>query len=284
MSSDDEIHIYIGCTEAQDLIAKVLSWSVVRRTRRPVRFYPLYRHAVAFEMPADPQNRPGTPFSFHRFMIPEIAGYQGRAIYMDCDQIVFKDVARLHDRPMQGAPLLCCDTRHKRKPKPMKRSSVMLLDCGRLDWRIRRIVQELDSGQYTYQSLFVLEGYRHALPRAWNALDHYRWPWTALLHFTNKSRQPWIHHRHALGYLWFRELFSALDAGYISVHEVRDAAAQQLVRPSLVYQVKHRLADPRALPEAIKAGDAAFIEACAEHNFNNVPGEYRERRTARKPA
>lgn len=276
MPSDAEIHIYIGCTEAQDLIAKVLSWSVVRRTQRTVRFYPLYAHAVDFEMPSDPQNRPGTPFSFHRFMIPEIAGYQGRAIYMDCDQIVFKDVARLYDRPMHGAPLLCCDTRHKRKPTPTKRSSMILLDCGRLDWRIRQIVRDLDAGHYSYQSLFALEGYRHTLPRAWNALDRYRWPWTALLHFTNKARQPWIHHRHTLAYLWFNELFTALDAGYITADEVRAAAEQQLVRPSLVHQIVHRVADPRALPVAVKAGDETFINACAERDFNNVPGEYRD--------
>lgn len=277
MPSDNEIHIYIGCTEAQELIAKVLSWSVVRRTQRPVRFYSLYAHAVDFEMPSNRQNRPGTPFSFHRFMIPEIAGYRGRAIYMDCDQIVFKDVARLHDRPMHGAPLLCCDTRHKRKPTPMKRSSMMLLDCSRLDWQIQRIVRDLDAGYYSYQALFSLEGYRHTLPRAWNTLDRYRWPWTALLHFTNKARQPWIHHRHTLAYLWFNELFAALDAGYITTAEVREAAAKQLVRPSIVYQIMHRLTDPCALPEVVKAADEAFISACAERDFNNVPGEYRNR-------
>lgn len=276
MPSDDEIHIYIGCTAAQDLIAKVLSWSVMRRTQRTVRFHLLHVHAIDFEMPSDPQNRPGTPFSFHRFMIPEIAGYQGRAIYMDCDQIVFKDVARLYDRPMRGAPLLCCDTRHKRKPMPMKRSSMMLLDCGHLDWQIRQIVQDLNAGHYSYQSLFALEGYCHTLPRAWNALDRYRWPWTALLHFTNKARQPWIHHRHALAYLWFNELFAALDANYITSDEVHEAVEQQLVRPSLIHQALHRLADPRALPDAVKAGDAAFISACAECDFNNVPGEYRD--------
>ncbi|MDN5848876.1 MAG: hypothetical protein L0H63_04450 [Nitrococcus sp.] len=286
MPSDDEIHIYVGCTEAQDLIAKVLSWSVLRRTQRAVRFHPLYAHAVGFEMPRDPQNRPGTPFSFHRFMIPEIAGYRGRAIYMDCDQIVFKDVARLHDWPMHGAPLLCCDTRNKRKPTPTKRSSMMLLDCARLDWQIQRIVQDLDAEHYSYQALFSLEGYPHTLPRAWNALDRYRWPWTALLHFTSKARQPWIHHRHALAYLWVKELFAALQANYITSDEVRAAAARQLVRPSLVHQMVHRLADPRALPEAVKAADEPFISACAARDFNNVPGEYRDPRvgTARQSA
>jgi hypothetical protein len=277
MPSGEDIHIYIGCTEEQALVAKVLAWSVQSRTLRRVRFHSLYAHAIDFPMPSAVENRPGTPFSFHRFMIPEIAGYRGRAIYMDCDQIVFKDVARLHDRPMRGAALACCDTRRKGKSKPMKRSSVMLLDCSRLDWQIRGIVRDLDAGKYSYQSLFALEDYPHTLARAWNALDRYHWPRTALLHYTDKARQPWIHHRHPLARLWLKELFAALDAGYIEAREVHEAAEGQLIRPSLVYQIEHWLADPRALPEAVKARDKPFIDACARQDFNNVPGEYRAR-------
>jgi hypothetical protein len=270
MVSDDGIHIYIGCTESQRLIAKVLAWSVLRRTRRPVRFYPLYEYAIAFTMPKDLANRPGTPFSFQRFMIPEIAGYQGRAIYMDSDQIVFKDIARLNDRRLGKAPLACRYVKHL----PSRSSSMMLLDCSALDWQIGQIVADLDQHRYSYDALFALEGYPHTLPRTWNALDSYHWPFTALLHLTNKRRQPWINHCHRLGYLWLRELFSALDAHYLSREEVEQAIDDRLIRPSLAYQIEHRLADSRALPDAIKAIDAPFIEACAANQFNNVPGEY----------
>jgi hypothetical protein len=271
-----EISIYIGCTEAQALVAKVLAWSILSHTERQTRFYYLYRRAIDFEMPRNPANRPGTPFSFQRFMVPELAGYTGRAIYMDSDQIVCKNVAKLFDYPLHGAPLSCCDTKRGHKLKPMHRSSVMLLDCAQLDWQIQRIVADLDARRYSYRALLSLEGHRPTLPRAWNSLDRYHWPFTALLHYTAKRRQPWIQHNHKLAYLWFDILFSAVDAGFIAAQEVAEAARQALIRPSVGYQLEHRLADPRKLPAEIKAGDAAFIDACAAREFNTVPGEYRQ--------
>ncbi|MCO6441871.1 MAG: hypothetical protein J5I81_12495 [Nitrococcus mobilis] len=271
----DEIQIYIGCTPAQEVVAKVLAWSVLEHTRDPVQFHRLHECAVEFEMPRQPENRPGTPFSFQRFMIPEIAGFKGRAIYMDSDQIVFKDIAKVFERPMGGAPLLCCDTHKKNKPRPMLRSSFMLLDCARLDWKMRDIVSDLDAERYSYQSLFSLEGYDTSLPRSWNSLDQYRWPITALLHYTGKENQPWIHHHHKLARLWFGYLFSALDADFISEHEVYVSAENGLVRPSIKYQLEHRLIDPRRMPDHVKAWDDEFIDACAQREFNTVPGEYR---------
>jgi hypothetical protein len=79
-----------------------------------------------------------------------------------------------------------------------------------------------------------------------------------------------------------RELFSAIDAHYLSRDEVEQAIDDQLIRPSLAYQIEHRLADSRALPDAIKAIDTPFINACAANQFNNVPGEYGVR-TGKQP-
>lgn len=272
------IDIYIGCTESQALIADVLAASVRRRTDSKVRFFPLHEHAIDFDMPADPNNRPGTPFSFHRFMIPEIAGFTGRALYMDCDQIVFKDVAKLAHRTIGPSGVSACDTRRKGKPKATKRSSMMLIDCERVGWRIERIVDDLDAGRYSYKSLFSLEDYDLDLPRGWNALDTYRWPLTALLHYTDKYQQPWINHTHKLGHLWMRELFHALDTGEITPARMTDAIDRQLVRPSLAYQIKHRQENLQALPATEKKRDEPFLAACAENDFNNVPGEYADHR------
>lgn len=269
------IDIYIGCTEHQQLVADVLASSVKRRTQRQVRFFPLYKYEIDFVMPADPENRPGTPFSFARFMIPEIAGFKGRALYMDCDQIVFKDIANLADRKIGPSGVSSCDTRSRKlKKKPTRRSSMMLIDCERAGWQINQIVKDLDAGRYTYNQLFSLEAYDHDIPCRWNSLDFYLWPYTCLLHYTKKQWQPWINNVHKLAYLWLRELFHAIDSGEITQQQVHDTIDQELVRPSLAYQIKHREADVRALPEEEKKRDEPFIQACAEQQFNNVPGEY----------
>jgi len=38
-----------------------------------------------------------TPFSNFRFAIPEVNGFQGRAVYMDVDQIILKDPKELFE-------------------------------------------------------------------------------------------------------------------------------------------------------------------------------------------
>jgi hypothetical protein len=248
----EPVQIYIGCMPSHHLAVQVLTWSVLQHTRRPVAFHRLHECAIPFELPKRRENRPGTAFSFQRFMVPQIAGYRGRALYLDSDQIVFADVGRALDRPMHGQPVLPTRTELPWRRQPQLRSSVMLLDCARLDWDVRRLVTELDAGRMVYADLFSLRPYRHCLPARWNSPDRY-WPgWTALLHYTAKSRQPWLHHRHRLGRLWFRYLFQALDAGYVAAAEIEESITRGFVRPSLAWQVEHRVLDPRAIPPQVK--------------------------------
>jgi len=270
------IKIFIGSTPAHDLVVKVLIWSILKHTREEVEFYPLHKVQIPFEMPKDPNNRPGTPFSFQRFMIPQIAGYSGKALYLDSDQIVFKDIGILYKKDMKGNGALGTKIGFwQKKDKGLLPSSVMLLDCEKLDWDIRQIIQKLDDGRLSYINLFSLSSYPHIISSRWNSLDSYFKGYTALLHYTGKSKQPWINHNHRLGYLWFEYLFQALDAGHLSLNEIHEAVELELVRPSIRYQVNHRIKDPRQLPPEIKELDREFIQACAKYRFNSVPGEYR---------
>ncbi len=54
-------------------------------------------------MPKDEPNRGRTGFSFSRFQIPKLAGYKGRALYLDADMQVFGDIAELWDIPFDDA-------------------------------------------------------------------------------------------------------------------------------------------------------------------------------------
>ncbi len=274
------VQIYIGCMPSHHLAVQVLTWSVLRNTRRPVQFHRIYERAIPFDLPRNRENRPGTAFSFQRFMVPQLAGYRGRALYLDSDQIVFADVGRAFDRPMHGQPVLPSRTELPWRRLPQLRSSVMLLDCARLDWDVHRLVADLDAGRIRYPDLFSLHQYRRCLPARWNSPDRYWAGWTALLHYTAKSRQPWLHHRHRLGRLWFRYLFQALDAGHVRPADIEESVARGFVRPSLAWQVAHRLLDARRLPPEAKAKDAAFIEVLATRSFNNTEGEFRTKEAA----
>lgn len=272
---DSPVDVYIGCMPSHRLVVEVLVWSVLRHTRRPVRFYPLHEHRIDHPLPRGAANRPGTAFSFQRFTVPEVAGYQGRALYLDSDQIVFKDIGHAFDYPMHGAPVLPSNTDHWWRRKAQLRSSVMLLDCARLDWDVRRLVADLDAGRREYAELFALPEYRRTLPGRWNSLDRHYPGWTALLHYTAKRHQPWINHDHPLGHLWVRYLIEAIEAGHLTEDAVFQAVASELVRPSLAWQVRKRVADLRRIPADERAGDAPFLAACAARGFNNTPGDYR---------
>ena len=275
LGTDTTIDIYVGCRPSHALVVAVLEWSIRRHTRRPVRVHRLHERVPAFDLPRAAGAAPGTAFSFQRFCVPEVAAYQGRALYLDCDQIVFKDIGTLFDYPMRDAPVLPTHTDRPEGRRGDKRSSVMLLDCARVDWDVRALIADLDAGRRRYRDLFALPEYRRTLPARWNALDRY-WPgWTALVHYTAKRRQPWIGHTHALGHLWMRCLFEALDAGAIAPEAVAGAAARGEVRPSLLWQVEHRVADLRRIPGAQRERDAPFLAECARHGFNNTPGDYR---------
>src|SRR5699024_6092275 len=191
------------------------------------------------------------------------------------DQIVFKDIAKLADREIGPTGVSACDTRNRSgRPRPSTRSSMMLMDCEKAGWRVQDLVKDLDAGRYTYKELFALEHYDHDIPKRWNTLDFYRWPITALLHYTRKRTQPWINNTNKRGYLWMNELFAAIDNGMIKESEVAAAVDRELVRPSLMWQSKTRKPRLRSLPKTEKKRDEPFIEACAARQFNNVPGEY----------
>ena len=116
---------------------------------------------------------PRVPFSFSRFLIPELAGYEGRALYLDSDMLVFGDIAELATHPFDGKALLCTSQpetppqwRHKGDFfKPGRHAAVMLYDCSRLDWKIDDIVRGLDDGRYDYDGARVRPVHRRARPR-----------------------------------------------------------------------------------------------------------------------
>jgi hypothetical protein len=206
-------------------------------------------------------NLPRTPFSFQRFLIPAVKGYHGRAIYLDSDMQVFKDIRELWTQPFNDSDLLTV-----REPVESGRHpqfSVMLLDCEALQWNVADIVAGLDARRFTYEQLMqdmcVAKRIGTTIDPAWNSLEHYAAGKTALVHYTDMPTQPWVFSGNPLGYLWVRDLLEAVDTGFLSIDFVRDHVARGFVRPSLLYQLEHRLDDGLLLPKAARALDDGFV-------------------------
>jgi hypothetical protein len=256
---ESPVRVYVGTSEEQMMAVKVLEYSIRKHASMTVEVYPLHRAGAAIEIPRpkDPENAPRTPFSFQRFLIPQLAGQRGRAIYFDSDMLLFSDIRLLWTLPLDGADLLAASNRGDSERKPQ--FSVMLLDCAALGWDIRDIVARLDSGELNYARLMfemaVAKNIRADISPDWNSLEYYEEGKTALLHYTDMTIQPWVSLNNPLGYLWVRDLIEAVDSGFIPLDYVRDHVARGWVRPSLLYQVDHRVADTRLPPEAAAVDD-----------------------------
>ena len=259
---ESPVRVYVAATEGQMLAVRVLEYSIRKYASLSVRVFPLHQSGIDIPIPREVSNRRRTPFSFQRFLIPECAGYQGRAIYMDSDMQVFRDIRHLWTLPFEGANLLAVagDPALGRVPQV----SVMLLDCAALDWNIRDIVRRLDTGELSYEDLMVHmvvgQKIRADVPSIWNSLEHYKEGETALIHYTDMETQPWVSTRNPWGYVWVRDLIEAVERGYISLAEIRENVRKKYVRPSLLYQVENKLEDPLLLPRKARLLDREFVQ------------------------
>ena len=270
---ESPVRVYVATTEGQMLAVRVLEYSILKHASLSVRVFPLHRSGIDIPTPREESNRPRTPFSFQRFLIPECARYQGRAVYMDSDMQVFKDIRHLWTLPFEGADVLAVagDPKLGRVPQ----FSVMLLDCASLDWNIRDIVGRLDVGELSYEDLMyrmvLSQKIRADVPRIWNSLESYREDETALIHYTDMETQPWVSTRNPRGYLWVRELIEAVENGSISLDDVGENVRKKQVRPSLLYQVENKLEDPLLLPRKARQLDREFVQPFQPEFQNTSP-------------
>lgn len=260
---ESPIRVYVATTEVQMLAVKVLEYSIRKHASMSVEVFPMHLGGIDIPRPRDEINWPRTPFSFQRFIIPELAGYKGRAIYLDSDMQVFKDIKDIWTTPFNNAQILAVSEPKSTGRRPQ--FSVMLLDCEYLDWKVQNIVSQLDDGKLSYDDLMynmaVAKTIRPDIDHNWNCLERYSEVETALLHYTDMSTQPWISTKNPLGYLWFRDLFDAIDSGFITLDYVKEHVDLGYVRPSLWYQIEHRIEDSFLLPKSALRLDKDFKAA-----------------------
>jgi hypothetical protein len=245
----EPLRIFLGTDESQVVAHRVLEYSIRKSTSVPVEVVPMLN--LAHRTPRDRANRPRTAFSFYRFMIPELCGFRGRALYLDADMLVFGDIAELWDIPFGKEKVLCT------KPPPTsaweghnptylgdRSLAVMLLDCDRLPWRVDDIIAGLDDGRHSYEELMsalcVLdpEEIGDRIPPDWNDLERYDPARTKLLHFTVVPTQPWKNDLNPLGEVWMSWYREAVEAGAVPPEEVEGLIAAGLVKPSLAAALK----------------------------------------------
>lgn len=255
----DTIRVYVGADQSQALAIRVLEHSIRRYTSGSVVVTPMVDLPVP--TPRDPKQRQRTGFSFSRFCIPKLSNYSGRAIYMDADMLVMKDMRLLWDIPMNGHKVLiqreleapeATGAKLAAPKKRIKQCAVMMLDCSRLDWKIEEIVQGLDDGKYTYEDLVYQlcllepEEIGYDIPFQWNSLEHLD-DMTGNIHYTDMPTQPWVSAANPNDGIWLEEVAMMLQNGTLKENELRREIEVGHFRPSLIRDVQWRKHVPAAL-------------------------------------
>jgi hypothetical protein len=233
------IRVFVGTDSSQMLAARVLEYSIKKHASMSVSVLPLCD--VPVPMPKNSKNHPRTGFSFARFLIPSLCAYNGRAIYLDADMLVFADIAKLWASSLNEADILCAE--HPGKNGRVRQYSVMLMNCSKLHWNIDEIVAGLDEGRYDYANLmyeFCItppDRIAPTLPYEWNSLEFYRAGRTCLLHYTDMPTQPWVSYNNRNAAVWYKTLKEAIAEDFISKSEIYREVEHGHVSPDLPQHV-----------------------------------------------
>jgi hypothetical protein len=243
--SQEKLRIFVGADESQLVPAAILEYSIRKHSSQPVEFTTMIDLPVP--QPKDPANRPRTGFSFYRFLIPALCGYEGTALYLDCDMQVFADIAELWKIPFDGSTVLCtyqpdppAQWRGDANFKPGRHLAVMMLDCARLRWDIDEIVNGLDEGHYDYKELMSdlcivpEEEIDERIPVEWNSLERYEPGRTKLLHYTVVPTQPWKNDDNPLSEIWMDIYRDAVATKFVDQKLVEDSIAGGHTKVSLL--------------------------------------------------
>ncbi|UCG74214.1 MAG: hypothetical protein JSV45_07550 [Chromatiales bacterium] len=201
--------IFIQTNERQWLGALVSAYSLKRQSADPDAFDVEIMHVRDFPFLAAKEGqaflRGGVSrvwrmddlqsFTPLRFMPPKLMGYQGRAVVIDPDVFAVGDINELLNRDMQGTAVMGRRRSHKPEKAAQIATSVMLLDCARLEhWQTEQEFDELFHFERDYKDWIVLEHEDRqnigVLEDEWNDFDRLTGA-TKLLHNTKRKTQPW---------------------------------------------------------------------------------------------
>ena len=139
----ENIQVYIGYDSNTAVAYHVLSHSIHARATQPVSITPIKLSEIKKIYNHPCEIFQSTEYSFSRFLVPYLNSFRGWALYMDCDMLVLKDIAKLWSLRDPRYAVMC--TKHDHIPREQKKalgvqqkiydkknwSSLMLMNCAR---------------------------------------------------------------------------------------------------------------------------------------------------------
>jgi len=242
------VRIFVGTEPDQYRAERVFVWSI-ERVRDPARVYELYlmKDLAGFD-------RRGwlTGFTNYRFAIPHFAGWRGRAIYNDTDQIYLADPGELFDTAMGNSGFLSIHDHD---------TSVMLIDCERMASAWTLEAAQRQRRQRLEAEARAISGLWGQLDSHWNARDdEYDPRRSKLLHYTTIHAQPWqpfpqrfAYQHNPVGQVWLDLEQAANEAGY-QVFQVHRPSTQYLALCAHIRDASPQSAPPACSMQATRNG------------------------------
>lgn len=223
------IRVFIGYDPREAVAYHVLCHSILSRASQPVQIMPLALQNLKQIFTREKHPLQSTEFSFSRFLVPYLSGYEGWSLFCDCDMLMLDDIINVwalrddryavqvvkHDhKPKDDIKFLDkAQTRYEKK----NWSSVILFNnakCQALTPEYVNTATGLELHQFKWLSGDDLIG---ALPARWNHLVDYDPALperdVSFLHYTEGG--PYFENYKSCGYadVWFAERDRMLHAG-----------------------------------------------------------------------
>jgi len=180
------LRIFIGWDSREDIAYQVAKQSLLRHASVPVEIVPIKVQELAdkglYTRDIDPLA--STEFTYSRFLTPYLAGFEGWALFVDCDFLFFGDIAKLEAYMNPDHAVAC--VHHDYTPKeatkmdgatqtvyPRKNwSSFMLFNCAHPSTQnLTPEVVNRESGAYLHRMQWAKDEEIGEIPSSWNWLE-----------------------------------------------------------------------------------------------------------------
>jgi lipopolysaccharide biosynthesis glycosyltransferase len=216
--------VYVGWDAREEVAYRVCASSIARHATAPLNVVPLNQASLRkkgfYWRAVDPLA--STEFTYTRFLVPHLSGYQGWALFCDCDFLFTADVAELFSLADDSYAVMCVHHEHRPKGKtkmdgqaqtvyPRKNwSSLVLWNCAHpANAVVTPRVVNTESGAYLHRFQWLADDLIGELPVTWNWLEGwYKKPkdqTPKAIHFTEGG--PWFKDYQEVDYadLWLAE-------------------------------------------------------------------------------
>ena len=257
MENEQPLKIYIGWDSREDIAYQVAKQSILDHASVPVDIIPLKQKELRKRgiYTRDVDKLASTEFTFTRFLIPELTGFEGWALFIDCDFVFLDDVKKLFDHADNKYAIMCAQ--HDYTPSntekmdgqtqtiyPRKNwSSMMLINCGHPDNQslTHEVVNDKSrTGAYFHRFSWLKDDVIGEVSHEWNWLvGWYSEPADGqpkALHYTEGG--PWFEHYQncEYNYQWYTSHASYLRS------QINDLESIAEVKNSQINKLKNKKA------------------------------------------